>query len=71
MALAYWLLGVLIYGTGGIRTLDLPLRRRSLYPAELQPQVQGDYSKSRSRAVALTFLSENRCNGIYCDSGFS
>lgn len=26
-------------GTGGIRTLDLPLRRRSLYPAELQPQL--------------------------------
>ena len=25
-------------GTGAIRTRDLPLRRRLLYPAELQPQ---------------------------------
>ncbi len=25
-------------GAGGIRTHDLPLRRRPLYPAELQPQ---------------------------------
>gem|GEM_PF-5752820 len=28
-----------VNGTGGTRTLGLPLRRRSLYPSELQPQI--------------------------------
>ena len=33
-------------GTGQIRTGDVALRRRSLYPAELQPQVRSTHDHS-------------------------
>ncbi len=42
------------YGTGGTRTLDLPLRRRSLYPTELQPQMYRNYD-SKPRTIERSF----------------
>ena len=46
-------------GTGAIRTRDLPLRRRLLYPAELQPQNRHHYilppeRNQRQRLMATT-----------------
>ena len=40
------------YGTGQIRTGDLPLRRRLLYPAELQPQLL-----SHSTTITLNIIA--------------
>jgi hypothetical protein len=43
----------MLNGTGGTRTLDLSLRRRSLYPSELQPQTSGmssSYHLNQARA---------------------
>ena len=47
-------------GTGQIRTGDLALRRRSLYPAELQPQLRSIYNDSSSFSWTAKNCAKNR-----------
>ncbi len=56
-------------GAGGIRTHDLPLRRRPLYPAELQPQGgakrQKDEGRRMKRRLSLGDISLLGCPAVF------
>ena len=50
---------------GGIRTLDLPLRRRSLYPAELQPQNDRDHNRFDLRCHMAKLEARKQSDAAY------